>query len=200
MKVLTPNDVEKDIQRKFLQTGLIDLIFGIYFISINFLFDMNQFIKLGTIFFIIAVYHLIRSKVVEPRIGICKFSISRSKLFRIQNIVIASLTLIIVVLTILSSMDILKINQNILSISASLIVFLIMFLLSRLYSFYRLALYGALLSCAILFMNNFVTVLGEFKAELVMFVVPGSLIVVYALIKMISFVKRNEVMRGDYYE
>lgn len=125
MKIITPNDVEKEVQERFIQTGLVDLIIGIYFISISFIFDVNQYIKMGVIFGVIILYNFLKIKLVEPRIGKYKLSVRRSNIFKMQNIVIAACTLIVLIVIILSSYNLLIINEVIFKLSASIFIFLL---------------------------------------------------------------------------
>jgi len=200
MKTTFPNNIEKDIQSRFFQTGLIDMVFGIYFIMISLFFDVNQLVKVGLMFGLIVLYNFIKSKVIEPRIGICRFSIKRSKIFQMQNIIIASLTLLLVVLIILSRLNILVIKPIIITVALGVIVLFITIFMAMIFNYARLIIYGSLFASVILFMNSIVESMGETLAELTMLIIPGAIIFIYGGILFVKFIKNNSIMKSDDYE
>lgn len=200
MKIIFPNNIEKDIQSRFLKTGLIDMVFGIYFIMISLFFDVNQLVKVSLMFGLVVLYNFVKSKIIEPRIGICRFSINRSRIFQIQNIVIASLTLLLVVLIILSKFEVLVIKPIIITVALGVIVLFITIFMSMIFNYARLIVYGSLLAAVIIFMNPLVETIGETLAEIAMLIIPGAIIFIYGGISFAKFIENNSMMKGSDYE
>ena len=200
MKMLKPNVLEKKIQNSFISTGIIDMIFGIFFVSIGLISGINQLIKIAIIFGIILLYNYIKTKVIEPRIGIYKFSIKRCKTIKFQNTIIASLTLVFVVLIILANTGLVVIDPIILNYSIGMIIIIIAVIMSKIFNFQRLIIYGLLLSTIILFTNYLIESLGEFLAISIMFIIPGVIIFSFGLYLFIRFIKNNPIIERDQYE
>lgn len=200
MKIIFPNNIEKDIQSRFFKTGLIDMVFGIYFIMISLFFDVNKLVKVSLMFGLVVLYNFVKSKIIEPRIGICRFSINRSKIFQIQNIIIVSLTLLLVVLIILSKFEVLVIKPIIITVALSVIVLFITIFMSMIFNYARLIVYGSLLTAVIIFMNPLVETIGETLAEIAMLIIPGAIIFIYGGISFAKFIENNSMMKGSDYE
>lgn len=192
--------MEKGIQKEFLKTGLIDIMAGLYFIIIGLINDMNQFVMIAAVFTVIVANNLIRNKIIQPRIGLYKFSIKRSVIFKLQNLIIAILTMLFVIIIILANVSILVIDPMITRAAVSAVIVLLSLLAAQVYSNYRLIIYGALLANILFFMNKVVELKGETFAELVFMIIPGTLILIYGITILIRFMNHQPILKGDKYE
>ncbi len=200
MKLLVLTTMEKEINNQFIETGLVDMLFGFYYIIMGSIAGLDKLLKLGLIFFGMFIYQLIKDKVITPRIGIYSFSFDRSKIFRFQNIVIALLTFILVVLTILSRMGLIEIKATYFSIIVCLFVLSISFFISIIFSFKRMIIYGLLIIINILFMNKVITLVNENIAVILLIVIPGVIVFTFGLILFYKFIRANDIIEGDDYE
>lgn len=200
MKFNKPTEMEKGIQKDYLKTGLIDILAGLYFIIIGLINDMNQFVMIAAVFTVIVANNLIRSKIIIPRIGLYKFSVKRSQIFKLQNIIIAIFTMMFVILIILANMNIFVVDPLIMRISVSAVIMLLSILVAKVYSNFRLIIYGALLANILLFMSKVVELKGESFAELTFMIIPGSLILIYGIILLTRFIQNQPILKDDDYE
>jgi hypothetical protein len=197
MKWKKPSEIEKNIQKEYLNTGILDLITGLYFIAIGIVSNLSQLLRVGVVFALIIGYHFIRRRVIQPRIGLYKFSMKRSVLFKFQNMIVAFFTLFFILLIILSRAGIFMVNQNILTLSVSILIILLSLLFAQLFSVYRLVLYGVLLGLMILLMSPFIDIMGETLALALLMIKPGILITIYGIYRLRKFVKSHPLEAGE---
>lgn len=200
MKYQKPTEMEKGIQKEFLKTGLIDIMAGLYFIVIGLMNGMNQFVMIAAVFSVIVTNNLIRNKIIQPRIGLYKFSIKRSVIFKLQNLIIAVLTMMFVVIIIIANLNILVVDPMVMRVSISSVIILLSILAAQVYSNYRLVIYGALLANILLFMNRVVELKGEIFANLTLMIIPGILILIFGISLLIRFMNNHPILKGDKYE
>jgi hypothetical protein len=192
--------IEKKIQNEYLDTGIIDLAAGLYFIAIAIASNVSSYLIMAIIFGIIMGYNTMKTRVIEPRIGLYKFSISKSTLYKIQNRIVVIFTLLFIVLIVLSRLGVFVMNKMVLTTGVCLTILLLGYLASQLFGTYRLLLYSAVLTSIVLFMNSLSLRLGERYAIIILMVIPGTLITIYGLFRMMRFLKTHPRIDGDEYE
>jgi len=191
--------VEKQTYRFTFTDGIYDMAYGslIFFIAIAPI--LREILYPSYILFMVLPPSLIlllgKRFITVPRIGIVKFTQSRTKSRNKIGLLIALLlpiTIIMVVLTFLGLYNI-KVEGYIVPIGAGLFVIILLSTIAYVIDYPHFYLYGVSLGLGQPLATLIKPIFGEPMHYLISFGISGTLIFIYGIITLVKFIKKYPV-------